>query len=283
MSPQSFWDKTMTISVQKIYSKGSGKLNEDELLIKDNVFATFDGASSLVKFVNKDGKTGGKLAAEITKEIFSKKDKPLNQLAIEANNRILKDMKKEGMDINQKEALWSVSTAAIRLNREEAEFFNIGDCFILVIFKESFHRLLIPYVDHDLETMIKWKKLAEKKVKDIWGVLKSQIEKVRREANIKYGCLNGQKEAITFFRYGRFKVENIKSIILFSDGLLIPKENPEQPENWGLFVKLYQEAGLRGILKYVRSLEKSDPNCWKYPRFKQHDDVAAIAIDFLLR
>jgi len=39
----------MKISVQKIYSKGSRKISEDELLIKDNLFAVFDGATRMLK------------------------------------------------------------------------------------------------------------------------------------------------------------------------------------------------------------------------------------------
>ena len=269
----------MSVSIQKIYDKGSGKL--DDILIKDNLFVVFDGASSLVRFVNKKGETGGKLAAKIAKEIFSKNNKSLKQLAIEANNNILEAMKKEGIDMNQKEALWSTSLAAVRLKNNEVEFFSIGDCLILALFKNGSHKLLVPYLDHDLETMIKWKKLANRKVRNIWRVLKQQIDKVRKEANIKYGCLNGQKEALKFFRYGKVTLKNIESIILFTDGLFIPKENPKEREKWELFVKLYQDHGLVGVLKYVRSLEKLDPNCWKFPRFKQHDDIAAIGIDFM--
>ncbi len=271
----------MAVSIQKIYNKGFGNLNEDELLIKDKIFAVFDGASNLVKFINKKGETGGKLAAKIAKEIFLKNDKSLKQLAIEANNQILEAMKKEGINTNQKEALWATSFASVRLKNNGAEFFSIGDCLIFVLFKNDSHKLLTQYMDHDLETMIKWKKLANKKTKNIWKVLKSQIDKVRRGANIKYGCLNDQKEAIKFFKFGKIRLENIKSMILFTDGLLLPKENPEESENWNIFVKIYKKSGLKGILKHVRSLERKDPNCWKYPRFKLHDDVAAIGIDFI--
>lgn len=268
-------------SIQKIYSKGSRKFNEDELLIKNNIFAVFDGASSLVEFVDKEGKTGGKLAATITKQVFSKNNRPLKELAILANNRIWDYMKSEGVNEHQREALWSTSAAVIRLKEDEVKFFQIGDCLVLIIYQDGSYRLLTEYKDHDLETMILWKELADKKVKDIRDKLKSQIIKVRREANITYGCLNGEEEAIRFFVLGKIKLSNIKSLILFTDGLFIPKENPHDPENWNLFVKTYQKAGLRGLLNYVRSIEKDDPNCWKYPRFKKHDDVAAIGIDFL--
>jgi hypothetical protein len=39
-------------------------------------------------------------------------------------------------------------------------------------------------------------------------------------------------------------------------------------------------GGLKRGRDYIRELEESDPNCWKYPRHKKSDDIAAIAISF---
>lgn len=269
------------ILIQKIYSKGSGELNEDEWLIKNNIFAVFDGLTGLTEFIDRGGKTGGKLAAEIAKEAFSENGRPLKELAILANNRILDKMEKAGVDTEQKEALWSTTAAVVRLLLEEVEFFQIGDSLILAIYQDDSYKLLTEYLDHDLETMILWKELAEQKEKNIRTKLQDQIVIVRRETNITHGALNGEKEAIKFFKFGKIGFNNIKSLILFTDGLIIPKEDPKNPDDWLLFVKIYQKSGLPGLLKYIRSLEKEDPYCWRYSRFKQYDDVAAIGIDFL--
>lgn len=268
-------------SIQKIYNKGSGKINEDEILLKDNVFGVFDGMTNLVGFVNQEGKTGGKLAVEIARQVFLEDKRPLKELAILANRQIRDGMKKAGVNLLSKEAQWSTMVAIVRIKDGEADFFQIGDCLILAIHKDGNYKLLTEYRDHDLKTMTLWKELAEKKVKNIWDRLKSQIDKVRKEANINYGCLNGDEVAVKFFNFGKIGLKNVKSLVLFTDGLIIPKENPQSAEDWSLFIETYQKTGLKGLLNYIRSLEKSDPNCWKYPRFKQHDDVAAIGIDFL--
>lgn len=267
--------------IQKIYSKGSGELNEDELLVRDDIFAVFDGATGLVEFINQGGKTGGKLATEIAKEVFSENRRSLKELAILANNRILAEMERIGIDTEQKEALWAISAAVVRLLLEEIEFFQIGDSLILAIYQDGSYKLLTEYLNQDLETMILWKKLADQEEKNIRPKLQDQIVKVRRETNITYGALNGEREAIKFFKFGKIGLNNIKSLILFTDGLIIPKEDPEHPDDWLLLVKTYRKSGLQGLLKYVRSLEKEDPYCWRYPRFKQYDDVAAIGINFL--
>jgi serine/threonine protein phosphatase PrpC len=271
----------MNISLSKIYDKGIGDFNEDDFLIKENLFAVFDGASSLVKFRNEKGETGAKIAAKIAKNVFSKNGKTLRQLALETNDVIYREMKRYNINTIMKEERWSTSLAAVRIEKGKVEYLTIGDCLILFIYNNGSHRLLVPYHDHDLETMKKWKTLADKKVQSIQDELKEQTVKVRRETNIKYGALNGEKDAIRFLNIGYIDLKGVNSIILFTDGLLIPKEGPEDPEDWDLFIQLYQKSGLKGILKHVRSLEKTDPNCWKYPRFKIHDDVAAIRIGFL--
>ena len=58
--------------VSQIQEKGSGIINEDSILVKDDIFGVFDGASSLNKYIDENGKTGGYLASSIVKEIFEK-------------------------------------------------------------------------------------------------------------------------------------------------------------------------------------------------------------------
>ncbi len=270
----------MKFSVESIYSKGISKVNEDEILTKNNSFGVFDGASSLVKFLSKNGKTGGKIAAEIAKKTFSKDDNSLKNLAIKANNIIREKMKSNKININKKEALWSTSAAVIRIKKDYAEFFQIGDSLILVV-KNGKPTIVTKYYDHDIETMIKWKKLADKKENNISEKLREQKIKIRRRVNIRYGDLNGEKDAIKFFNIGKFKLKNIESIILFTDGLLLPKKDPQEKEDWNKFASTYNKLGLKGLLNYVRSIENTDPNCFLYPRFKKHDDIAAIAIKII--
>jgi len=267
-------------SYDRVYSQGSGKMNEDECLLKDNLFVVFDGATSLIPFMSSEGKTGGRVAAEIAKEEFSKDGESLFELAKNANDVIAQRMKEENIDTSKKEALWMVGAAAVRINENKIEYFQISDCHILTILKDDSAKLLVDVIDHDLETMKMWKDAASKNEEgSLWDELKPQINKVRRQANINYGFINGEKEALKFFKYGKVKRDDIKSLILFTDGMLIPKTDPEEEENWNLFAKIYQEKGLVGVLEHVRSTEDSDPKCRKYPRFKIHDDIAAISID----
>jgi hypothetical protein len=96
--------------------------------------------------------------------------------------------------------------------------------------------------------------------------------------NRSYGVLNGEKEAEQFLRSGIEPLENVKQILLFTDGLHIPDKIPQKKKNFDCLVEYYLSCGLTGLKDYVRELEKMDPECKIYPRFKCHDDIAAISI-----
>lgn len=271
----------MRFSVHKISDEGFGKANEDTLLAKKNLFAVFDGASSLVPYKDKSGKTGARLAAEITRRVFSSTQGSLRVRARIANDTLRKKMNAAGVQMQRKEELWGTAVAAIQLHRNFIEYLSITDCLLFVFLRDGSYRLLTRYHDHDADLMMQSKKLGQKKVRNIWKKLKPKMDALRREANVTYGLLNGEKEAIHFLQHGKIVRKNVASIILFTDGFLIPKEDPRSPEQWNVFASFYRAGGLRSVLHYVRSLENSDPFCWKYPRVRKHDDATAIAIDFI--
>ncbi len=266
--------------IQKIHDKGSHVINEDELLAEGNLYAVFDGAGSLVEFMDKENNTGGLLAARIAKSAFSENNAALTVMAEKANSEILAAMKKENIDTGNKLALWGSCAAAVRLKSDSLEFFGIGDSLVLALFNDGSYLLLTRHINHDLPALIKWKELADKKTVNIKQELMPVIRDIRKQSNISYGILNGDERAGNFFSAGKFPLRGVQSVIVFTDGFFIPKENPQEPINLNMFVELYNRSGLHGVLKHVRSLENEDPNCWKYPRLKKHDDATAIGIDF---
>ncbi len=266
--------------ISQIQEKGVGIMNEDSILIKDNIFGVFDGASSLNKYINDEGKTGGYLASSIVKEIFEKNDKPLIELAKEANDKLEKEMLKHNIDVNDKVNRWNTTASVVKINKETFEYLQICDSAILVINKNGTYKVINGFEDHDEETIIKWQKLAEEKIQNIRDVLLPTIIDNRRKANIDYGVLNGEQDALNLIHTGSDSLKDIASILILSDGLLIPKKDPTSKENWELLVDLYQKGGLENIKNYIRNIENNDPNCWDYPRLKKSDDISAVALDF---
>ncbi len=258
-----------------------GSRKEDTYLIKENIFGVFDGFNSLNKFIDKEGKTGGLIAAATARDIFSENDKNLNQLTIEANQKIKEKMFEHNVDTNQKRNLWGTIFAVGRVTNDSFEWVQIGDSLILVIYKDNSFKLLIDDYDHDKEVLKIWKELANQKKENIRDLIdKGPLTELRNKMNVTYGCLTGEDEAIEFIKSGIEKLENIKHILLFTDGIIIPKKNPSEEDDWDTFVRIFLDGGFKGVKDFVRNLEKDDPKCWKYPRYKQYDDITAISISF---
>ncbi len=97
--------------------------------------------------------------------------------------------------------------------------------------------------------------------------------------NLDYGVFNGEPEAINFLKTGNHDLTYVSNILLFTDGLLMPNEKPWEERAYDEQVDLFRQSGLKGLRDQIRSIEATDLKCCTYPRFKTHDDIAAVAIN----
>ena len=269
--------------VDTLYEKGSSSINEDRLLVGESLFGVFDGATSLEKKgLTEDGMTGGAFAAQIAKDTFSGAVGNLFDTALEANRRIGLAQVTAGVNVNERETLWSTSMAVVRILGGQLEYCSAGDALIMLLYEDDTYTFLTPDVDIDRETLIVLKEFntcVRSKRKALYTAFNKQIRKVRLQMNREYGVLNGESTAADFIHYGTCDVAGVTDVLLFTDGLYLPKEDPNQNSDWAKFVDLYQKNGLQGLRDYVRSLQVSDPDLTVYPRFKVHDDIAALSLN----
>ncbi len=266
--------------VDYIEDKGVAKISEDRILIKENLFGVFDGITGFVKYEDEQGKTGGFLAAEIARKTFESHDGNLIEAATLANKNIQEAMINCSVDISDKLNLWGTTIAVVKINENNFDWAQISDSLILIIYKDKTFKVLVDDYEHDKEWLKKWQELAQKQVLDVRSHLQDLLYKTRRESNIKYGVLNGENEAVGFLKSGKESLADVAHILIFTDGLFMPKLGPDVPDNFQSLVTLFLQGGLKKVKEHIRSLENEDPNCWKYIRLKQHDDIAAIAISF---
>lgn len=266
--------------VCSILEKGSGDINEDVLLQEDKIFGVFDGATSLDASRFNDGQTGGLLAARTAAQSFMADDCALNELAQRANHRIAQMQLSYNDGLQDRHRLWSTSCAVVRLTGDRLEYCQTGDALIVVIYKNGAYKVVTPEVDVDGNTLQLWKEMVVSSDMKIQDVLADQILKVRLEMNVRYGVLNGEPEALDFINHGYEDLTDVSDILLFTDGLHIPRENPLEDHDWQLFVETYRRGGLQAVRDYVRQQQQQDTACWRYPRFKLHDDIAALSISY---
>lgn len=266
------------LPVEYLLEQGSGRLNEDVLLRDGNMFGVFDGATSLNRETFANGRTGGLLAAETAALAFRRNGGSLLDLAARANQSIRKAMEGLKVALDQKKYLWSTSAAVVRLHDDRFEWCQVGDCQILVLYRDGSHRLLADSPGHDVETLCLWKRLTPKNGERIGEVLADQILRVRQGMNIHYGVFNGEETAMQFVNNGKSDLEGVSDILLYTDGLALPRSNPEEDDDLAAFAGLYRQGGLHAIRDRVRRMQRDDPACHAYPRFKHHDDIGAIAV-----
>jgi len=263
------------MKVEHILEQGSGARNEDYLIMDHNIFGVFDGATSLTDVCYEEGKSGGCMASSIAGQVFLRNHHPLVKLGTEANDSIRTRMEHCRINLSQRCGLWSTSAAVVRLKDDEIEWFQTGDAQVVFIDRDCGYKVAARREDHDYPTlnMIREKGRFHPEVQRM-------VETVRQGMNRNYGVLNGEPEAEDFFRTGVEPCRNIKTVLLFTDGLDVPCPDPKKYKDFSCLVNLACERGLDGLRDHVRSQEAADPDMKRYPRFKKHDDIAAIAIHF---
>ncbi|MFH1139690.1 MAG: protein phosphatase 2C domain-containing protein [Pseudomonadota bacterium] len=264
--------------VDLIFEQGSGQINEDFHCRNENLFGVFDGATSLTSARYTNNLTGGFLAAALAGQTFRANNDSLINLAKKANRAIRRAMVENGVDLRDKGGLWCTSAAVVRLLKDSLEWVQIGDCLLMVIYDDGRHELLMDNFDHDLETLKLWKARSRNTNDGIFTALAEKIMETRANQNVTYGVLNGEEEALPFLKFGRESLRRVRHVLLFTDGLFVPKSELEERGDFSLLATLFLEGGLARIRDAIRAMERSDVDCRRYPRFKTHDDIAAFAI-----
>lgn len=278
-----FWQQyrqpqTTEIKVDTLHEQGSGELNEDVLIAAGQLFGVFDGATSLDRRRFAGGRTGGRLAADLAAKAFLEGGGSLQARAEYANHRIRQAQNANGIGADDRHLFWSTSLAVVRLDSDRFDYCQTGDAHILVISDDDSFRLLTPEVDIDSETLSIWKSANPPAAGTIHTELAAQIQNVRLQMNRTYGVLNGEPEAMQFLRHGVIELDGVRGILIFTDGLFLPREEPSAEHDWQGLVDLYLDGGLQAIRNRVKALQDADPGCRMFPRFKCHDDIAAVAI-----
>ncbi|MCW7754363.1 protein phosphatase 2C domain-containing protein [Desulfobotulus sp. H1] len=267
----------MEFRISYILEKGTGALNEDAISLNGTTFGVFDGATSLCGRRFENGVTGGFLASHTAKEIFTTGKGTLKFLAGEANGAIRENMLAHQVDMSDRASLWSTSAAVVQMDSDRMHWIQIGDSLILFVHKDGSFSVPVKNVDHDAETLSMWKSMAGKTEQTIMEALGDQIRRVRSRMNRDYGVLNGEPCFISFLNQGTADLKDIAHVLIFTDGLFIPTEDPSIT-CFDAMADLFQMGGLPAVRDYVRELEASDPDCVRYPRFKTHDDMGAVAL-----
>ncbi|MFD1738645.1 hypothetical protein ACFSCX_19170 [Bacillus salitolerans] len=281
------------MKIERITFKGVRELNEDSLIINNDiqVYGVADGVSSLVSFYDKDNRTGGYIASNEVKsyiESLTVSHSLLSDLEM-INNRLLKKMLNNNINVLRKEHLWGTALAVVKVSEDSVEYAQTGDCMILAVYQDNSEirpltRLQVVHLED--VAIAKWRRSVREgltKREDLIKRVEDILISNRLKSNTKdgYGVLNGEEEAIKYIEYGKINRTRLKHLLVMTDGLFLPKEIiPDQINYWEYITKAILEKGIQQYALDLIKLEESDPECLKYPRFKKSDDKAGIVISF---
>lgn len=279
------------MKVESYTRQGVGRFNEDAVVINEGlgIYGVLDGSTSLVPFETNNGKTGGFLASRFVKNNIESIEESSSLLSVldKANHCLGEEMKNHGIAIDEKEQLWCTAASIIQVTNHHLYFAQTGDTMILVVYEDGIRVLTQPQIEHvDRMASEKWIKLIKSGVrsqKELFAGIKDQLKENRYLANTSdgYGVLNGEDSAVEFVEYGRVNRQGIMHILLFTDGLFLPKEVvPDETYYWKFIANMLVRKGLKGYIDDLVALEETDPECIQYSRFKKSDDKTAMMLSF---
>lgn len=267
-------------TVEKYTLQGDGQWNEDALIVNEaaNIYGVVDGATSLSPYRNKEGMTGGYLAAAFFGEADAQ---ALEKIAVLANERLREVMEAEGVDVLDASALWSAAYVIVKVNPHSIDYIQSGDCMLLCKYRDGAVRVLThTQVAHiDRLTLNRMKELRASGVEDpaeLRRLLLPLLQDNRRKANTLegYGVMNGSPEFPLFLEKGTFNRANVESLYLITDGLY------SGTESWESLLDSMDAKGLKGYTVELYAREQEDAMLLAVPRLKVSDDKTGLVLRF---
>lgn len=285
------------MKIETLYNQGTANYKEDLLIYKAYhgfpgtaiLAAVFDGVSGL--YVPSSGPTlfgnltGGQEVCRIASITisFTFPQERLDSTLRKLNREIANTMLSRGLSMEKSDKIPGAAFVAARITDEAVEIVQGADCFAVWLLKDGTIGTTSNQVfSHEREMRKIISALMEKHSGDrnkLWKELipilsKLRLQRVNKEGG--YALLNGQLEVKKYWQEVNLLRDQIRLLLLFSDGL-VPFEETENAQALGeMVVPLYLSGGLRGILRITREIEEKA----KATSHIDHAEATAIAIEF---
>ena len=93
------------------------------------------------------------------------------------------------------------------------------------------------------------------------------------------GIINGDPHVEQYIQTGTFPLQDVKAILLGTDGLTPVGWSEKKDEDRKKMLKEIQDGGFQKLFKTKKHSEDADSD-WNYIRYKHSDDATGILIEF---
>lgn len=284
--------------IENIYEEGNNGTTEDAYVIdeKNHRYAVIGGLQSM-------GETQSARASHIVRKYLlnSYFQNDTLENTIRAANR---EIGRYSLIIHTSKGDFKAipknccSVIAIKVKENCLQYVHSGNCMLFVQYKNREIRKITydhlaemdreaaqEMIDNYIGFVATTENLTEKKRHRLWlsakGISKSLWMMNRLNFNTPDGfsILDGSNEAPLYWESGKIPLTGIEKILLLSDGLQLPKENPQiGQENWMETATQVFQRGLEEVYKEIEYKEMSDPDCFLYPRMIESKDKTGILL-----
>ncbi|MBR2832944.1 MAG: protein phosphatase 2C family protein [Bacilli bacterium] len=259
--------------------------NEDFIVCDSDYAFVLDGATGLQKNIISEASDAYwyvNTFASYLKKCINKSD--VKQAIAIALKDIAKDIDKYANSINSNLDIPSACIALVKENKDNFEFFVLGDCSI--IYGNKHKQTLLTNEDirkMDNEKIQKMKLIAKDKginISDAYGLVMPDLKQQRLLKNRfgGYYVLDIDEEVIIHANYKVVPKKDIEMIILLSDGFSTYYECLELEKNYKTFFLKNYNTSAKKLYNQLREREQKDPFLNNYPRFKISDDASIIKL-----
>jgi len=263
------------MSIATATLRGSGRTNQDTAVVTDHAMAVLDGATSWLP--QETGRDGGwysrMLGARLAQGLDS--DTPLVELLAEAIAGVCGDF-----GLVPGNAPESTVTIA-RWTAEEIEILVLCDS-PAVIYQRGLDPIVI--LDDRLQTTGASARAAYHEHLRAGGGYGRELDRLlgqlqRDELALQnrpggYWSASATPEAAEHALTERYSLRDVEHLILLTDGASAAVDDYRRPADWSAALEDIRRAGPGQFLESVHILEETDPNGFRWPRAKRHDDKA---------
>src|SRR5699024_3818518 len=265
--------------IQYIKEKSPAKAEcEDALLLNDNasIFGVMDGSTPIDHYKDKNGHNSAYLAANFFKQHLESLDQVdyLHHQILKVNKLLQNEMEKNLIETRNKAELWSTCISAIQIKKNTLVYASLGDTMILTSNKYGKVNVLTVNTVKNINARAKLSREIKRDHdcgfpdETYFQKEQNKITYHRQMANTPngYSIANGMEEAQLYIQHGMVNIENLKHVLLMSDGMFNDKNNLKD------VYSVVNKIGLNNYVKKLLTYEKENDI--------SADDKTAILLTF---
>jgi Protein phosphatase 2C len=159
---------------------------------------------------------------------------------------------------------------------------RLGDCRFLAEDAQGLRRI-VGFANDDFDEWIthEAQRLRASGLSDIRAIsarLRAELFANRRRRNREggYGVLAADRACLAFVEH--MPLVDPRSALMASDGFFRLVDHYSEATEQELLARASGDGGIAALYERLRAIERGDPECRRYPRFKPADDASAIAL-----